>query len=123
LDPFCGVGGIIQEALLKKINTYGIDKNKEATTGAEANLKWLRSQYDIKNTCKIENNDSRRAVDLQFAAIATETPLGEVLRKKPEDSKAKKIIQNFEAYIIPILRRLKAVKKRSAKNCNNISSN
>ncbi len=114
LDPFCGVGGILQEALLKKINVYGIDKSKEATVDAEANLKWIKEKYDIKSKYKIENSDSRKAPDLQFRAIATETPLGKLLRKKPQDKEAKQIIINFEAYIIPILRRLKMVKKSSA---------
>ena len=52
---------------------------------------------------------------MQFSAIATESPLGKVLRKKPKDNEAKQIITNFEAYIIPILRRLKSVKRSSAK--------
>jgi len=115
LDPFCGIGGILQEALIKKMNVHGIDKDKAATEGAKQNLKWLASEYNIKNNFTIENNDSRKTPDLQFAAIATETPLGKVLRKKPNDNEAKTIIQNFEAYIIPILRRLKAVKKPKAK--------
>jgi tRNA G10 N-methylase Trm11 len=115
LDPFCGIGGILQEALIKKINVHGIDKDKAATEGAKQNLKWLTSEYNVKNNYKIENYDSRKAPDLQFAAIATETPLGKVLRKKPNDNEAKAIIQNFEAYIIPILKRLKTVKKPKAK--------
>ena len=115
LDPFCGVGGIIQETLLKQINAHGIDKDKEATIDAEKNLKWLKENYNIKTKYKIENYDSRKAPDLQFAAIATETPLGKVLRKKPSENEAKQIILNFEAFIIPILTRLKKVKKPTAK--------
>lgn len=115
LDPFCGIGGILQEALLKRINVYGIDKDKKAAIGAETNLKWLATQYNIENKYKIENSDSRRAPDLQFNAIATETPLGEILREKVSDKQVKQIILNFEAYMIPILRRLKVVKKPSAK--------
>jgi len=115
LDPFCGIGGILQEALIKKINVYGIDKDKQATIDAEQNLKWLIKQYKINSTYKIENKDARNSPDLQFFAIATETPLGKTLRKKPNDNEAKQIIQNFEAYIIPILKKLKKVKKPSAK--------
>ena len=115
LDPFCGIGGILQEALVKKINVYGIDKDKQATEDAEKNLQWLTKNYEIKNRYTIENKDSRKTPDLQFAAIATETPLGKILRKKPTDNEAKQIIQDFEAYIIPILKRLKKVKKPNAK--------
>lgn len=115
LDPFCGIGGILQEALIKKINVYGIDKEKQATIGAEKNIKWLKQNYRIKNTHKIENIDARKTPDLQFSSIATETPLGKILRKKPSDNEAKQIILNFEAFIIPILRRLKKCKRSNAK--------
>ncbi len=115
LDPFCGVGGILQEALIKKMDVHGIDKDKQATIDAVKNLKWIASEYSAKNNFKIENLDSRKAPDLQFAAIATETPLGKVLRKKPTDNEAKFIIQNFEAYMIPILAKIKNVKKPNAK--------
>jgi len=115
LDPFCGIGGILQEALIKKMNVHGIDKDKEATIGAKENLKWLTSEYNTKNNYTIENSDSRKAPDMQFAAIATETPLGKVLRKRPDNKEAQQIIQNFEAYMIPILKRLKAIKKPNAK--------
>jgi len=118
LDPFCGIGGILAEALIKRINVYGIDKEKEATEGAKQNLNWLSAEYatntkEYKYT--IENNDSRRAPDLQFNAIATEAPLGKLLTKKPSEKQAKQIIQNFESYILPILRQLKKIKKPSAK--------
>ena len=115
LDPFCGIGGILAEALIKKINVYGIDKDKQATIDAKQNINWLTSQYKIETKYTIENNDSRKAPDLQFSAIATETPLGKILRKKPSDNQAKQIIQNFEAYMIPILKRLKKIKKSKAK--------
>lgn len=115
LDPFCGIGGILQEALLKKINVYGIDKDKQAIVDAEKNLKWLNEKYNINNKYQLQNIDARKTPDLQFGAIATETPLGKVLRKKPNDNDAKQIISNFEAYIIPILRKLKSTKKPDAK--------
>jgi tRNA G10 N-methylase Trm11 len=82
---------------------------------AKQNLNWLTKEYEIQSKYQIENNDSRRAPDLQFAAIATETPLGKLLTKKPSDNQAQQIIQNFEAYMVPILKRLKKVKKSSAK--------
>ena len=115
LDPFCGVGGILQEALIKKINVYGIDKDGQAIIDAKKNFEWLYNKYEIGNKYRLENIDARKTPDLQFSAIATESPLGKVLRKKPKDNEAKQIITNFEAYIIPILRRLKSVKRSSAK--------
>jgi tRNA G10 N-methylase Trm11 len=115
LDPFCGVGGILQEALLKGIKCQGIDMDPKAINGAEKNLKWLKENYEIGVKYTLETLDSKKTPDLQFAAIATETPLGKILRKKPNDNEARQIIQNFESRIIPILTRLKKVKKPEAK--------
>lgn len=114
IDPFCGVGGILQEALLKRINVYGADKDKQATIDAIKNLKWVEDKFNFKSKYTVENIDSRKAPDLQFAAVATETPLGKVLRKKPNSNEARQIIENFEAYMIPILQRIKKVKKPKA---------
>jgi tRNA G10 N-methylase Trm11 len=115
LDPFCGIGGILQEALLKNIKVYGIDHDKSAVRDAEINLKWLSENYKFDAKWTLENNDSRKTPDLQFGAIATETPLGKVLRKKQSSNAAEKIIQDFEAFIVPILTRLKKCKRPSAR--------
>jgi tRNA G10 N-methylase Trm11 len=115
LDPFCGIGGILQEALLKGIKCHGIDNDAEAIKGAEKNLKWIVENHEIGAKYALEQQDSRKASDLQFAAIATETPLGKILRKKPQDNLAEQIISDFEAMIIPILTKLKAVKKPGAR--------
>jgi len=115
IDPFCGVGGILQEALLKGINVYGIDKDLSVIKDAEENLKWLKEKFEFKTKYTLDKNDSRRAPNLKFDAIATETPLGILLKKKPQDNEAKKIIFDFEEFIIPILARLKKVKRDNAK--------
>lgn len=114
LDPFCGIGGILQEALVKNIKCYGIDKDKNAIKGAEKNLSWLKENYKIIVPYKLENIDSKKTPDMQFGAIATETPLGKLIKKKLKDSEAQKIIQDFESLIIPILIRLRKVKKSDA---------
>ncbi len=43
LDPFCGSGTILQEALLLGYNVWGSDASTTAVTGAKQNLKWLTS--------------------------------------------------------------------------------
>ena len=115
LDPFCGIGGIIMEANLKNIKSYGIDLDKKAINSAKENMRWIEKEYKTSTKYTLENTDSRKTPDLQFTAVATETPLGKVLRKKPSDNQAKQIVQNFEAFIIPILTRLKKCKKPNAR--------
>ena len=115
LDPFCGIGGILQEALIKKINCFGIDSDLKAIEDAKKNLKWLKNNYDIKNEYSLLNADARQCPDMNFDAVATEPPLGELARKRPDNKKAGEIIKNFESFIIPVLQRLKKVKKPKAR--------
>ena len=44
LDPFCGTGVVLQEALLMGYNAYGTDLEPRMTAYSQANLEWLKSQ-------------------------------------------------------------------------------
>lgn len=114
LDPFCGVGGILQEALLMDINVFGNDIDREAINFSFQNLSWLSKEFIIKRKYILERRNALNIPNKRFDAIATETPLGDLLKKKPNDDKAKKIINDFEKFIIPILKHLKEIKKQNA---------
>lgn len=118
LDPFCGIGSILIEGVMKGINVYGIDKDKKAIESAKRNLKWIENEYEIEGTYKLFNADSRNMPNLRVDAIATETPLtpsGEALRKKPSDKEAVQMMKGFESIIVPILQRICQIKKPGAK--------
>jgi len=115
LDPFCGIGGIMQEAIIKKINTYGTDTDKEAIYHARKNLDWIQRRYKTTHHYTPKTENARNAPNKNFDGIATETPLGEIVRKQPNDQKSQQIIQKFERIIIPILKHLKLIKKLNAK--------
>lgn len=115
LDPFCGVGGILQEALLKGINCYGIDKDKEAIIFAKKNMNWMNDNYEIKASYTLLNADSKNMPQLKVYGVATEPALGTLVKKQPNNREAEKFIKDFESLIIPILRRIKQVKTEDAK--------
>ena len=118
LDPFCGVGSILIEGIMKGINVYGIDKDKKAIESAKRNLKWIESEYDVDGTYKLFNEDSRNMPNLRIDAVATETPLtpsGDALRKKPSDKEAVQMMKGFESIIVPILKRISQIKKPGAR--------
>ena len=94
LDPFCGVGTILQEALLNDYKVIGSDANGEQITSSKENIKWLETKYileypdykifqaDIKNiTKKIKQN----SID----AIVTESTLGPIYKKVPSKTEIK----------------------------------
>jgi len=105
LDPFCGVGVILEEALHKKIKVMGIDKNPEAIRGAERNLSFYGF---LKVNYKLLCEDSKTAkINSKISAIATEPHLGELLTRSQTVEKAYRITKEFENLIIPVIKNLK----------------
>jgi tRNA G10 N-methylase Trm11 len=104
LDSFCGIGTVLQEALLQKIKVIGIDVNKEAIEGAKTNLKWFNfSEKDYK----LINEDSSKVKISNVDAIATEPDLGELQKKLPSLDKARHIVSDFENLMIKVTNNLK----------------
>jgi len=115
LDPFCGVGGVVQEAVLMGINCVGIDKDSEAIYGAKKNLSWLRKNYFFSSKYEFLNANSLNAVNKQYDAIVAESSLGELLKKKLIKEQAKKYLEEFKQGIVPLLKKFGEIKKRDAK--------
>jgi tRNA G10 N-methylase Trm11 len=115
LDPFCGVGTILQEALLQNIRVIGVDKNKQAIDDAETNLSWFNFK---KSDYKLITHDSQKIKLNNIDAIATEPDLGELQKKFPSKEKAKEILSGFETLIINVINNLKGeVKGRIVFTC------
>jgi len=82
LDPFCGSGTVLQEAMLlgyKKI--YGSDISAKAVAETKANLDWLSEKFDIKANISITESDIVN-IDKTFEAntidlIVTEPFMGD----------------------------------------------
>jgi len=103
-DPFCGVGTILQEALLQEIKVLGVDIDLKATQDAEKNMRWFGFS---KNNYSIINFDSKK-VDLStVSAIATEPDLGDIIRKTPTKEKAKQSLRDFEKLMILVIENAK----------------
>lgn len=115
LDPFCGIGGILQEALLKGVNVYGIDKDKKAIESAKKNLKWMDTKYGLKGSYKLLAQDSRNAPNIKVGGIATEPDLGALVRSKPSNKEAQSYLKGFETSFISVLKRMAQIKRPSTK--------
>jgi len=100
LDPFCGVGTILQEALLAKVQVVGVDINPWCVKAARENLEWLKKEYALKEAgYTILQGDARRLSDTiahEVDCIATEPDLGPALRHIPTTPYATKIIDKLE---------------------------
>jgi tRNA G10 N-methylase Trm11 len=104
LDPFCGIGVVLQEALLQGITVQGIDKDKTAIAGAKSNLNWF--EFSNKNYDLI-NSDSSQTQVTPVNVIVTEPDLGELQKRIVSSEKAKKITEGFEKLMVDVLNNVK----------------
>ncbi len=99
LDPFCGIGTILQEALLKGIESIGIDIDAENVAAAKRNIEWFTDNYGVNTrwTAGLGNaTELHEIFDKEtISAIATEPYLGPLLKSAPTEAQAKKIISEL----------------------------
>jgi tRNA G10 N-methylase Trm11 len=85
LDPFCGTGVILQEALLMKYHAVGSDLDPRMVMYAAENLEWLATRFPVSD---IESNVTIGDATIfnwrfPFDTIAAETYLGKAFSSKP----------------------------------------
>ncbi|MGA3111470.1 MAG: methyltransferase domain-containing protein, partial [Candidatus Bathyarchaeia archaeon] len=116
LDPFCGVGTILQEALLARAKVVGVDANSWCVKAATENLEWLTREYSLENTdfrivqgdvTKLTQKIGQEMVD----CIVTEPDLGPALRQVPTGPYASKIIEKLEPLFFGFVERAYQVLK------------
>jgi len=109
LDPFCGTGVVLQEALLMGYNTYGTDLELRMIDFTTANLEWLRTQYpNLPGHAALSTGD---ATDFQWqeravSAVASETYLGRPLSAWPKPETLRDIMGTCNLIIEKFLRNL-----------------
>jgi tRNA G10 N-methylase Trm11 len=101
LDPFCGVGTVLQEALLSKAQVVGLDINSWCVMAATENLQWIVREYDLPNADfrVIEGNVASLTKRIGFETIdciVTEPDLGPPLKQIPTTPYAGKVIEKLE---------------------------
>lgn len=88
LDPFCGTGVVLQEALLLGYNVYGTDLDPRMIDYTQANLTWLNNQQNIGGSFELAVGDATQyhwehTVDV----VACETYLGQPFNTFPSPEK------------------------------------
>jgi tRNA G10 N-methylase Trm11 len=105
LDPFCGIGTVVQEGVLQGYRMLGTDINPAAIAGSEKNLEWFRNRYkiakgkfhvevsDAAEVSKIVANLKKIGAFTQVDGIVTEGTLGPMYSEFPSPAEIK---QNFK---------------------------
>ena len=102
LDPFCGTGVVLQEALLMGYQAYGTDINERMVEYSEKNLK----HFDFKNFELSQGDATSFEWGQPIDAVACEGYLGQPMSQIPADIKLKEQKQECKAIIIGFLKNL-----------------
>lgn len=118
LDPFCGTGVVLQEALLTGHPVYGTDLQQKMVDYTNENIQWLNKLYPIKQAFKVEQADAtdynwRPTVD----TVVCETYLGQPLSGLPSPEKLQEIMANSNTIIEKFLRNIKSQLKTGSRHC------
>jgi hypothetical protein len=99
LDPFCGTGVVLQEALLMGYNAYGTDLAEKMIDYSEANLRWLKSNHpEITGKVSLSVGDATKFSwdNKLFNVVAGETYLGQPFSALPNPQKLQDVIDNVD---------------------------
>ncbi|MDR1993024.1 MAG: methyltransferase domain-containing protein [Nitrososphaerota archaeon] len=101
LDAFCGVGTILQEALLEQASVVGMDVNPWCVKAAKENLEWLTDEYSLGGTdFRVLQGDVARLAEKMGVesvdCVVSEPDLGPALREIPTGPYAQRIIAKLE---------------------------
>lgn len=95
LDPFCGTGVVLQEALLMGFSVIGTDKEPRMVEYSRINIDWLRQKYpNITGEALIEVADATNHKWTKIDAIATETYLGRPFSHFPAPDVLREVVQD-----------------------------
>jgi tRNA G10 N-methylase Trm11 len=109
VDAFCGIGVILQEALLQNIRVIGIDNDKRAIQSCRENLKWF--SFPVGEYMLLEADSSRIEIE-KVQALVSEPDFGETLKKIPTKKHAQEMIKRYENLMISVLNNMKKYVQR-----------
>ena len=112
LDPFCGTGTVLQEALLKRYDVCGSDLSQKMIDYTTENLTWLQSKYHITGTVRsLEQADAMThqwPKAQQLDAVVCETYLGQPFSAPPSPKKLHEVTGNCNHIITNFLRNIRS---------------
>ncbi len=119
LDPFCGTGVILQEALLNGYFAMGSDLEQRMVDYTLANIKWLSEKFKERGT--LLNVDTIDATSgkwtTPFDTVACETYLGRPFTSPPDNQLLQKNRQDCDTIIRKFLENIHKQVKPETRFC------
>lgn len=95
LDPFCGTGVILQEALLMGYNAVGTDLDPRMVEYSKTNLEWLVLKLKLQSSnFKLTRADATAQKWQNFECLATETYLGRPFSAPPSSENLRQTVSD-----------------------------
>jgi tRNA G10 N-methylase Trm11 len=94
LDPFCGTGMVLQEAMLAGFSTVGSDIEPRMIEFSRTNLEWIKLKFKIETDYNLKLGDATSALWPKFNFVVSEVFLGRPLNKLPKRKDLDEIIEN-----------------------------
>lgn len=117
LDPFCGTGVVLQEALLMGYGAYGTDLEPRMIDYSRQNLEWL-STHGKETTPVLETGDAtKHDWTFPYSIVASETYLGRPLNSWPGSDALREIIGTCNVIIEKFLRNIAEQTKPEQRFC------
>jgi tRNA G10 N-methylase Trm11 len=120
LDPFCGSGTVLSEALLTGTNGIGVDRDRVRIENAKRNLEWLSKTRGVSNSSySLRVGDATRLEDImngeKVDAVVSEPIFLPKIDYAPTLDKARKLIRNSSRLYSESLYSISSVVKKGGR--------
>lgn len=119
IDPFCGTGTVLMEAMLMGAVSWGADLLPEQVERSSENLRWLNNNFTLKNGLNkaVIQEDAKNIASHQkdFAAwrkgkmVVTEGDLGPLFSRIPDERRAHEIFRELGSLYRAVFRGLSEI--------------
>ena len=110
LDPFCGTGTVLQEALLRGFSVVGSDLSEKMVAYTRENLGWLQATHTtsgkILSVTHADATDHHWKNARNISAVVCETYLGQPFSAPPSPAKLQEVVRNCNHIISTFLRNI-----------------
>jgi tRNA G10 N-methylase Trm11 len=119
LDPFCGTGVILQEAMLMGYGAYGTDLEQRMVDYAQANAHWLSTYYPVNaDDARFEKADATHNTwPQEFDFVASEVYLGRPFTSPPSQEIVKQTMSECQLIIRKFLQNIAPQIKSGTRLC------
>lgn len=107
LDPFCGTGVLLQEALLLGYDVYGTDLSDKMIDYSRVNLDWIKTVSHASGSYEVAQGDAMTtAWQSPIDAVACESYLGQPFSAPPSPAKLTEVRGNCDHIISTFLKNI-----------------